>query len=458
MHFFKKHVMTAVKILSFLSLSLALGWASPQGNALLMAKNAKPLTINITKGVTVSIPIAVPGFEGGDDIAGIVSNDLLLSGIFEILPGQGTQSPRDMFINPELWPWQSYNGSVVATGIVTEESGELTISFRLFDVNTGKVLSDSKVTGSENRRRELAHQVSNAIYERLTGEKGYFDTQILYIAQYGRATQKTRRVAMVDCDGENARFLTDGSDTTTTPHASASRPLIAYSSCKNLRNTIRIMDLSNGGSHGIPMEGVLFSPRFSPDGSTLIFCRGNKGTTSIYLYDLNSSPTNPRVRRLTSSVGRIDVSPSQSPDGRCIVFASDRAGGSPKLYVLRQGETVPQLISKGGGSYFCPVFSPDGQWIAFIKRGPDGMHYLGIMDLEGNNERLIARDFVIDSPSWAPNGRVLVFAGQQRRFGPFSLYIVDFSGRSLRKLQTKIGDTLHEGNHPCWYLYGKMPR
>lgn len=450
--------MTFVKILSCLAISLPLGWTSGQSKGLLMAASSKPVTINITKGVTVSIPIAIPGFEGGDDIAAVVSNDLSLSGIFDILPGQGTQSPKDMFANPELWPWQSYNGSVVATGIVTEEGSELSVYFRLFDVQTGKILADGKVTGSEDRRRELAHQVSNAIYERLTGEKGYFDTQILYIAQYGRATKKTRRVAMVDCDGENARFLTDGSDTVTSPHSSSSRPLIAYSSCANLRNSIKIMDLRTCRPERLEVNGVLFSPRFSPDGSTLIFCRGDKGTTSIYLHDLNSSPSNPRVRRLTSTTGRIDVSPSQSPDGRSIVFASDRGGGGPKLYMLRQGETTPRLLSKGPGSYLCPVFSPDGQWIAFVKRGSDDGYYLGIMDAEGNNERLIARDFVIDNPSWAPNGRVLVFAGQQRRFGPFSLYIVDFSGRSLRKLPTKIGNSVHEGNHPCWHLYGKTDR
>lgn len=409
---------------------------------------AAPLTIDITKGVVANIPLAFPGFEGENEIASIVANDLQLSGVFDILKAKGPQTPREAFARPELWPWQSYEGAVLVSGIASQSGDDITLIFRLYDVTTGKLLGEAEIKGTNSQKRVLAHKVSNAIYERLTGEPGYFDTHIVYTAQYGPATNKTRRIARIDCDGENCQFLTPEKYRAFTPQCSPTQPLVAFATIENFRNRMRIMDLRTGQTTILPLEGIHISPRFSPDGSKLIFCAAKKGTTTIYSYDLTSK----QVQQLTHTEGRIDVSPTFSPDGSKIIFSSDRQGRKPKLYSLDLKGGEPRLITPGPGSYLCPTWSPDGKWIAFVKR-INGMFYLGVMDPEGNQERMLAADHVIDYPSWAPSSRVIIFAAQQRYYGPFQLYFVDFTGRALRPLKTHYQGSAHEGNHPSWQQY-----
>lgn len=405
------------------------------------------LTIDIHKGIVASVPLAFPGFHGGDNISEVVSNDLGLSGVFQILLDKGPQSPQEAFSRPELWYWQFHKGAVLCSGTVTESDGVLSVLFRLYDVGTQVLLGEAFVKGEKAAWRSIAHKVSNAIYKRLTGEEGYFDTKIVYTAQYGPPTQKVQRIAIIDQDGANGCFLTSSAHKAFTPRSAYHKPMIAFTAFRGLRTLIYLYDLVTHQSEAIPVQGVCMSPRFAPNRSDLLFCIAKQGTTSIYRYPLDTG----QIERITQTSDSIDVSPSYGPDGKTFVFSSDRGGRQPKLYLMAPG-TPAVLLSRGEGSYLAPVWSPDGKWITFVRK-KGGSYYLGIMAPNGSQERMLATDHVIDHPSWAPNSRALVFAAQQRHFGPFSLYLVDLTGRCLRKIPTACQGVVHEGNHPDWCKY-----
>lgn len=406
------------------------------------------LTIHVTKGVVTTIPLAFPGFEGGEEIAQVVANDLNLSGVFQLIPSKGPQSPRDAYLTPDFWPWQSYKSAVMVSGFVQEQGELLTATFRIYDTESQKLLGEASVKNTKSQWRVMAHKISNAIYERLTGEKGFFDTQIVYTAQYGPPTKKIQRIAIIDQDGANGRFLTSDTHKSFTPRCSPVKPFIAFTAFRGFKTLVYTRDLNGSHNEAIPMQGVGISPRFSPDGQNLLFCIADKGAASIYKYDFSRGT----VDRMTQTEYSIDVSPSYAPDGKSFVFASDRVGNRPKLYLMHPGEKTPRLLTKGEGSYLAPTWSPDGKWIAFVKR-KRGTYYLGIMAPDGSGERMLATDHVIDTPSWAPNSRALVFSAQQRYFGPFSIYLVDLTGRALRKIITSCQGIVHEGNHPDWCKY-----
>lgn len=410
------------------------------------------LTIDITKGVVRTIPLAFPGFEGhpiAEDMVKVIRKDLQNSGVFEVLGAKGLQTPGEAFAQPSLMEWKSCGeGAVLLSGLLDMNGPELMATFRLYDVHTHRLIGEAQVKGTPSGWRLLAHRIANAVYQRLTGEPGYFDTQIIYTAQYGPATNKIRRIAIIDQDGENCRFLTTPEVMSLMPRCSPRSPQITFCALGRRSMKLHLMDLARQREETLPAPGIGISPRFSPDGTRLIFCLARDGTTSIYQCDLRDPSR--RLTRLTQTSGRIDVSPSFSPDGHSLVFSSDRAGGAPKLYIMRSdGSGSPRCLSQGPGKYLSPIWSPDGRWIAFVK-SHQGSYYLGVIAPDGSQERLIASDHVIDYPSWAPNSRLLIFAAQSRYFGPFSLHIVDLTGHSLRRLETKHQGVAHEGNHPDW--------
>jgi len=234
--------------------------------------------------------------------------------------------------------------------------------------------------------------------------------------------------------------LTSEAHKSLSPRCSPVQPLIAFTAFRGFKTLIHTRDLNGSHNEAIPIDGVGISPRFSPDGQNLLFCVANKGAASIYQYNFSSGTIN----RMTQTAHSIDVSPSYAPDGKTFVFTSDRVNNQPKLYIMQTGDTTPTLLTKGEGSYLAPVWSPDGKWIAFVKR-KRGTYYVGIMAPDGSGERMLAADHVIDNPSWAPNSRALVFSAQQKYFGPFSLYLVDLRGRALRKTLTPCQDITHGG-------------
>jgi TolB protein len=408
------------------------------------------LVIDIRKGVISSIPLGFQGLEGcseASDMMQVVENDLKNSGVFQILTQRGSQSPSEAMKSPEFAQWSlAGEGTVLLSGVVFQQDGLLVAECKIYDVQTKALLSTVQLKEKSSHWRLLAHKIANEVYHRLTGEPGYFDTQIVYTAQYGSALNKKKRIAIIDQDGANCRFLTSGRNMELTPRCCQATGKIAYCAFHNYKSVTHVMDLKTGADQALPISGISISPRFSPDGRNLVVCLAKGNATSIYLFNLASKA----LSKLTTTNGNIDVSPSYSPDGKFLVFASDRQGGRPKLYVMpSSGHGNPVCISSGAGGYHAPVWSPDGRWIAFVKN-QQGSYYLGVVAPDGTQERLIATDHVIDRPSFAPNSRLLIFAAQNKRFGPFHLYIVDLSGRSLRKLETAHEGSIHEGNHPDW--------
>jgi len=426
------------------------------------AKAKIPLRIEITKGVFSRIPIAFLGFQtiGSDiDIGAVVQNDLSLSGAFSILPQCSAYSKdHDALSTPNLYLWGSYPGAMVVQGNITSNGTNIFVELKMYDVELNKLLKKGTIQGSHADWRTLAHLISNAIYKELTGEDGIFDTQIIFAAQSGKLKNKASRIAIIDQDGANAQFITAADEYCHIPKASLTSPYIAYGFFNERRSMLRLHNSQTGQKRILPLKGLGISTDFSPDGRHLLFSDAHNGSAVLGVYDLESGAT----RYLNRAYGGIASSPSYAPDGHHFVVASDqdltsnaatnKRIGVPKLYISSQNGGSVSLLSKGKGSYFCPVWSPDGRYIAFVKKSK-GNYYLGVMNADGTQERMLASDHVIDYPSWAPNSRMLIFSAQQKRFGPFHLFIVDLTGRSLRKLNTCFSGKPYAGNHPTWRSY-----
>lgn len=428
---------------------------------------AAALQIDITKGVLARIPIAFVGFQslGNDrDIGAVVQQDLELSGAFSLLPNysQGNVA-HEALSTPNLNLWRSYGGAMVVQGNIVNNGTSLSVELKMYDAALNKLIKTGTIQGVSSNWRKLAHLISNAIYKELTGEEGIFDTQIVFAAQGGSPLKPSSRIAIIDQDGANGRFLTPAGEYCHTPKTSPVSPHIAYAFFQNRRAMLRVQDLNTGQTKILPTKGVGISTDFSSDGRGILFSDAHDGSATLKVYDLPSGS----ARSLNQGHGGIAASISYAPDGRHFVVSSDQdlsaSGekskgriGAPRLYILSENGGQARLLSKGVGSYLCPSWSPDGKYIAFVKRSK-GHYYLGVMNTDGSQERMLVSDHVIDYPSWAPNSRMLIFAGQQKRFGPFHLFVVDFTGRSLRKLKTECQGQIQAGNHPSWRAY-KSPK
>ncbi|BDB96261.1 hypothetical protein [Candidatus Hydrogenosomobacter endosymbioticus] len=403
------------------------------------------LTIDITRGIFAPTPIGIIGFYGdeyADEIAKVVKNDLANSGAFDVLKSSGTRSPEDFLASPSFWEWSYKKGCFVVCGALRQNDGTEAV-LRLYNVALQKY-TEFSVRAPRSVPRVLAHKISDVIYKAITGEDGYFNTKIVYTAQYGSATKKKHIIAIMDQDGANGKALTNSANTSVSPRFSPIKNQIAFVSFKGNSSKVHVMDLSTQDTFTLPSRGTVISPCFSHDGRRIVFCMAVDGTTSIYSYDLYSKG----LARMTSYPGKIDVSPSFSPDGRTMVFTSDRSG-SPKIYKSGVYGGSAEMISRGRGNYYAPSISPDGRMVAFVKR-EGGCYYVGIMNIDGSGERMIARDHVVDSPRWCPNSRAVVFASQGRLYGPFSIYIAAISGRALRKVPTILNGVQYEGCDPSW--------
>jgi TolB protein len=416
---------------------------------------ARPLQIDITKGVFAPIPVAIIGFpvvSGNADIGAIVEQDLKLDGGFNLLPDMG-QRHMDQEM-PPLSLWRQYSDAIVVQGHVTSNGVMIQVTLRMFDVRLNRLMKTGIIQGPAAQWRLLGHRISNAIYKELTGEVGVFDTQIVFAAQSRKGKVAQSRIAVMDYDGANGRFLTRYGEYCYSPKVATSEPIIAYGFMRNyFQAMLCLQRIGSPARTVLPVQGIGCSVDFSPNSSEVVFGDAHGESTTLKTYSRNTG----RVTPLTRPYGGIAVSPSHSPDGNTIVIASDKdltKGGSarigaPKLYVVNKKTGLSAVISKGKGSYFSPAWSPDGQYIAFVKR-LKGRYYLGVMDANGSNERMIACDHVIDHPSWAPNSRKVIFAAQQTTYGPFHLYIVDLTGRHLRKLPAVVQGASMSGNQPSW--------
>jgi TolB protein len=407
-----------------------------------------PLRIVVTQGNMEPLPIAITDFGAASsgesgvsaEISTVIRDDLNRSGLFRSLDPMSfiTRSP-DIAAPPKFADWRVINAKALVTGKTTLESdGRLRVEFRLWDIFAEQQMVGLQFFTTPENARRVGHMIADAIYERLTGEKGYFDTRVVYVAESGPKTRKVKRLAIMDQDGANAQFLTDGRNLVVTPRFSPSAQAISFMSYQGDKPRVYIFDLETGREEVLQgFNGMTFSPRFSPDGNSIVLSMARDGNTDIYLIDLRSRAT----RRLTTDPG-IDTSPSFSPDGTQIAFESDR-GGSQQVYVMDASGSNVRRISFGDGRYATPVWSPRGDLIAFTKM-LKGTFGIGVMRIDGSGERRLTESFLDEGPTWAPNGRVIMFA-RSTPGGGSSIYSVDLTGANLRRVQTP-----GEASDPAW--------
>ena len=406
------------------------------------------LKIDIAGAGTNPIPIAIPVFAGdtGEEITAIIRDNLQNSGLFRLVdPNAYIQKINGVNTTPRFADWQAIKAEALVQGEVTHQpDGRIKVAFRLWDVFAGQSMEGKALTLAAQDKRRLGHMVADMIYSRITGESGYFDSKIVYVAETGPHQKRVKRLAMMDQDGANHRYLTNGQTMVLTPRFSPDMQKIAYLSYKGGRPGVYLMDVVSGKEETIGyFPGMTFAPRFSPDSQSLLMSFSEKGNTEIYLYDIASKDK----KRLTHHP-MIDTSPSFSPDGSRIVFNSDRSG-SQQLYVMDKNGKNAKRISLGKGTYATPVWSPRGDYIAFTKI-QGGEFYIGLMRPDGSAERLIAKGFLVEGPTWAPNGRVLMYFKQNPyssygEGGETGLYSIDVTGRYERKISTPV-----DGSDPAW--------
>ena len=426
------------------------------------APASKPLQITISKGVCAKIPLALVGFEylGSPEegsIKQVIENDLGQCGAFSLLPQQPfALASMGNMLDLDLTPWRSYRDAMVVSGEIRRQGHLLTAELRMYDTTLNRCIKTGSITRKASEWREMAHHISNAIYKELSGEDGVFDTQIVFIAETSNVKQKNPRLAIIDQDGANGRLLTQDPCSYSVPRCSFVSRDIVYGISHRHQTKLHVQT-PGGAKRVIPTQGLGVSGTFSPNGQEILFTDTLANSTLLKIHNLSSG----LMRCLPVRCEGIAVSPSYSPDGKSFVIASDTPlksessptspvrRGPPKLYQVSSDGRHITLLTPGPGSYYCPTWSPDGQHIAFVKRSK-GYFYLGVMDAQGHNERMLISDHVIDTPSWAPNSRFLVFASQQRRFGPFKIYIVDLAGRTCRSLPVKCDGKPLNGNMPYW--------
>ncbi|XSG83575.1 MAG: Tol-Pal system beta propeller repeat protein TolB [Methyloligella sp. ZOD6] len=398
------------------------------------------LELDITQGNIQPVPIAITPFQAGgsvdprmaQEITAVITNDLKSSGLFKpIDPGAFIQQNVSIDQPPRFQDWQVINAQALVIGRIGASDGRLMAEFRLWDVYAGRQLAGEQFFTRPKDARRIGHIIADTIYERITGEKGYFDTRIVFVDESGPKDQRIKRLAIMDQDGHNVRLLSSGTNLVVTPRFSPSTQEITFMSYEGGEPKVYLLNIETGQKEIVgSFPGMSFAPRFSPDGQRIIMSRQEEGAANIFEMDLRSR----QMRRLTSTPA-IDTSPSYSPDGRQIVFTTDR-DGRQQLYVMNADGSNQHRISAGNGSYSTPVWSPRGDLIAFTKQS-GGKFLIGVMRPDGTGERILTEGYHNEGPTWAPNGRVIMFFRDSpgAQGGP-RLYTVDLTGYNVQQVPT----------------------
>jgi len=415
-----------------------------------VAESQTPTEIVVSGAAFQPTPIAVLPFETANpalgqvaaDIVGVVEADLERSGLFRLIPRNAFISQQVAFdAAPVYADWRAINADALVTGrVIQATDGRLTVQFRVFDTDAQQQIQGLQLLADPNDWRRVAHKVADGIYTKLTGEGPYFDSRIVFVDETGPKGDRRKRLAIMDQDGANLRYLPGAEGLVLTPRFSPNDQSILYISYESGEPQVYLLNLDTGQRERLgSFPGMTFAPRFSPDGTQVVMSLSQEGNTDLYAMRLADR----QVRRLTNSPS-IETSASFSPDGSQIVFESDR-GGSQQLYVMPSNGGPAQRISFGQGNYGTPVWSPRGDTIAFTKI-LGGRFHIGVMRTDGTDERLLSSSFLDEGPTFSPNGRVIAFfresPGQQ---GRAQLMSIDITGRNLRVVPTP-----NAASDPAW--------
>ncbi len=420
------------------------------------------IEVDITRGNLNPLPVAVsPLFSDensknnlkkkldikdlGSEISHIIENNLKRSGLFNPLDKKAfLQKPDIAHLKPRFEDWALIKAQALITGKVLLENDKLRVEFRLWDVLAGKEMIALAFTTVPNNWRRVGHIITDKVYERLTGEKGYFDTRIIYVSEEGPKIKRIKKLAIMDQDGFNTKYLTLGNELVLTPRFNPTNQMVTYLSYfKNLPR-VYLLDIETGLQEVVgDFPGMTFAPRFSPDGKKIIMSFAKDGNSEIYTMNLEN-----RIVEKITNHSSIDTSPSFSPNGKFIAFNSDRSGYQ-QIYTMRSDGKNVKRISFGKGIYGTPVWSPRGDLIAFTKMHK-GKFYIGVMRIDGSGERLLTENYYQEAPSWAPNGRVLIFYRETKSDSEgkgFSakLWSIDLTGYNERQVETET-----DASDPSW--------
>ena len=420
------------------------------------------IEIDITRGNLNPLPIAVSPLSQdkksqtisqkklnvinlGSEISKVIENNLNQSGLFNPLSKDAfLQNPDIAHLKPRFEDWSLIKAQALITGKVSIDNDKLKVEFRLWDVLAAREMLALAFTTVPSNWRRVGHIITDKVYKRLTGESGYFDTRIIYVAEEGPKIQRVKKLAIMDQDGFNTKYLTLGNELVLTPRFNPTNQMVTYLSYFRNLPRVYLLDIETGIQEVVgDFPGMTFAPRFSPDGKKIIMSFAKDGKSDIYTMDLE----NRIVERITNHPS-IDTSPSYSPDGKFITFNSDRSGYQ-QIYVMNADGSNVKRISFGNGLYGTPVWSPRGDLIAFTKLHK-GKFYIGVMRTDGKGERLLTENFYQEAPSWAPNGRVIVFYRETKSNNKgegFSakLWSIDLTGYNERMLKTET-----DASDPSW--------
>jgi TolB protein len=420
--------------------ALMLGAAGIGAAAGLMSRRAGAVSLDLNQGNVQAMPIALPDFLAGSPADGeaargisqIITGNLKRSGLFAPIDHAAfIEKITNTDTAPRFPDWRAINAQALVTGrIARQADGRLKAEFRLWDVLGGAQLNGQQYFTTPDNFRRIAHIISDSIYERLTGEKGYFDSRVVFVDETGPKERRVKRLALMDQDGANLRYLTRGDDLVLTPRFSPSTQEITYMSYGQGDPRVYLLNTETAQREVVGnFPGMSFSPRFSPDGQRVIMSLQQGGNSNLFAMDLRSKATT----RLTDTPA-IDTAPSYSPDGTRICFESDR-GGKPQIYVMASGGGPAQRISFADGSYSTPVWSPRGDTIAFTKL-TQGNFAIGIMRPDGQGERILTEGYHNEGPTFAPNGRVVMFFRDPGGNAGPALYTIDLTGRNELRVPT----------------------
>lgn len=413
---------------------------------MLMASFISPanaqLIVDVNEGFKKQLPIAITDFAGpkGADIASVVRADLASTGLFQVQdPKSFIAKNNNINLTPKFVDWRTIKTEALVIGNGNADQNLLKVEFRLWDIYGENQILGLEFSSSEENWRRIAHKIADAIYKRLTGKSGMFDSRVVFVSESGPKTARIKRLALMDQDGANPSFLTDGNEQILNPRFNASGQQIVYSALTDYGIRLWVLDIETGRKEAVTGIGdMVFAPRFSPDGQLVIFSSEKNGNIDIMVKNLKTGA----ISKLTDSPS-IDTSPVFSGNQTEIAFTSDRSG-SPQIYKMNADGSNVKRLSFGEGQYSTPVWANEGNLIAFTKQ-INGQFQIGIMSADGSGERILTSAYLVEGPSFAPNGRAIIF---QKEDGPGespSLWTIDINGSNLRKLEINSS-----GSDPTW--------